>query len=85
MGLKHKVLISVASGDGGEEPVIRSGSRQIRGRILDMLFGAKVGVLVMTPGESVESVEIREIGKGGTGDGQYKASGCCKKSSCVSR
>ena len=85
MGLKQKVLINVGSSDGGEEPVIRSGSRQIRGRILDVLFGAQVGVLVMTPGESVKSVEIREIGKGGTGDRQYKASGCCGKSSCAGR
>ena len=30
--------------------------------LLNFLFGEKVGVIILTPGESVENVEIKEIG-----------------------
>lgn len=34
----------------------------MRARLLNFLFGEKVGVIILTPGESVENVEIKEIG-----------------------
>ena len=45
-------------------PVVRSGTMQIRKRILDFLFGQQVNVLVLSPGDSVQTVEIHEL-KGG--------------------
>ena len=30
--------------------------------LLNLLFGEKVGIIVVTPGETVENVEIKEIG-----------------------
>lgn len=64
MSLKHKVCINIAHQSGNQNPVIESGTIQIRKRLLNFLFGEKVNVLVLTPGDSVETVEIREL-KGG--------------------
>ena len=43
----------------------RSGTVQIRKRLLDFLFGQQVNVLVLSPGDSVQTVEIRELKEGG--------------------
>jgi hypothetical protein len=59
--LKHKVCINVRKDDGSKNPVIRSGQRTLRSKLLDFLFGQEVGVFVLTPGKSVETVEIREL------------------------
>jgi len=67
--LKHKVCINVGRVDGGKAQVIRSGQRTIRSRLLNFLFGREVGVFVLTPGRSVELVEIRELPQGGDDDG----------------
>ncbi|WP_296557504.1 hypothetical protein [uncultured Acetobacterium sp.] len=64
MSLKHKVSISIAQQDGRESSVIKSGSVQVRNKLLKFLFGEKVNVLVLTPGDSVETVEIHQIGGG---------------------
>jgi len=65
--LKHKVCINVRKDDGSKNPVIRSGQRTLRSKLLDFLFGQEVGVFVLTPGKSVETVEIRELPqKGGS-------------------
>lgn len=67
MSLKHKVRISVSRPKRTAE-VIRSGSREIRSKLLDFLFGEKVGVFVLTPGRTVETVEIQELPDGGEDD-----------------
>ncbi|ANP70899.1 hypothetical protein GTH52_00925 [Clostridium tyrobutyricum] len=64
MSLKHKVCINIAQPSGNPNPVIESCTKQIRKRLLNFLFGEKVNVLVLTPGDSVETVEIHEL-KGG--------------------
>lgn len=65
MGLKHKVTINVARPGGENNPVIQSSERSIRSRFLNWLLGKKIDLLVVTPGESVETVEIKEIKEGG--------------------
>ncbi len=67
MSLKHKVTINVARPGGEKSPVIQSSRKTIRARMLDFLFGKKVSLLVITPGDSVETVEIKEIKEGGVG------------------
>ena len=64
MSLKHKVSIRIAQADGRTSSVIKSGSMSIRNKLLKFLFGEKVNVLVLTPGDSVETVEIHQIGGG---------------------
>ncbi|HCQ5654175.1 hypothetical protein CS063_02685 [Sporanaerobium hydrogeniformans] len=67
MSLKHKVTINVARPGGERSSVIQSSRKTIRTRMLDFLFGKKVSLLVITPGDSVETVEIKEIKEGGVG------------------
>ncbi|TFZ41614.1 hypothetical protein E4100_00300 [Soehngenia longivitae] len=61
MSLKHKVTINVAKPNGEKNSVIQSSQKTIRTKMLDFLFGKKVSLLVITPGDSVETVEIKEI------------------------
>ena len=63
--MKHKVCINIAKPDGIPTPVVRRGTVQIRKRLLDFLFGQQVNVLVLSPGDSVQTVEIRELKEGG--------------------
>ena len=63
--MKHKVCINIAKPGGTLTPVVRSGTVQIRKRLLDFLFGQQVNVLVLSPGDSVQTVEIRELKEGG--------------------
>lgn len=63
--MKHKLCIKVAKKDGTSKSVVRSRSLTIRGRILDFLLGPKVNVLVLSNGDSVQTVEIRELKEGG--------------------
>jgi hypothetical protein len=72
MSLKHKVTIKVAKPGGEAGQVIESGRKTIRSKMLDLLFGKKVSLLVITPGDSVETVEIKEIREGGV----YNAPRC---------
>ena len=67
MNLKHKVTINVARPGGERSSVIQSSRKTIRARMLDFLFGKKVSLLVIPPGDSVETVEIKEIKEGGVG------------------
>lgn len=77
MSLKHKVTINVAKPCGERSPVIQSSRKTFRSKLLDFLFGKKVSLLVITPGDSVETVEIKEIREGGVGHEQDKASSQC--------
>ena len=65
MSLKHRVTIKVAKPGEEAGQVIESGRKTIRSKMLDLLFGKKANLLVITPGDSVETVEIKEIREGG--------------------
>ena len=64
MNLKHRVRINVTDSDGNKQAVLRGGVRNIPRRIAQWLFGENLEILVLTPGQSVELVEIHEIMKG---------------------
>ena len=59
--MKHKVCINIAKPDGSRTQVVKGGTMHIRKRLLDFLFGQKVSVLVLSPGDSVQTVEIHEM------------------------
>lgn len=63
--MKYKVCINIAKPGGTPTPVVRSGTVQIRKCLLDFLFGQQANVLVLSPGDSVQTVEIRELKEGG--------------------
>lgn len=63
--MTHKVCINIVKPGGRPIPVVRSGTMQIRKRLLDFLFGKQVNVIVLSPGDTVQTVEIRELKEGG--------------------
>ena len=63
MGLKHKIRINVVTDDGEKENVLQGGLRYLPYRLLQFLFGGSAQVLVLKPGQTVSSVEVREIGE----------------------
>ena len=77
MSLKHKVTINVAKPGGIRSPVLQSERQTIRSKLLSLLLGEKVGLIVITPGHSVETVEITEIKEGGTDKEQNHAASRC--------
>ena len=61
MKLKHKVRINVADKRGNKQEVLQSEHRSIPKRLLTFLFGEFCEILVLTPGKSVEGIEIKEM------------------------
>ena len=57
----HKVRINIADGKGQKQEVLKSTHRSLPQRLLRFLFGDFSQVLVLTPGESVEWIEIKEM------------------------
>lgn len=69
--MQHKLKISLASGPSPGEEVVSCRRVSIRERLLTRLLGHKEKVMILVPGESVESVDIAEVGgKGGASDEQ---------------
>lgn len=64
VAMKHKVSILVA-GPGGQKNVLAGAQRRLPVRLLRFLFGDFTQVYLLSPGESVESVEIHEVREGG--------------------
>ena len=60
MSIQHTVRIHVAPPDGNL-PVVKSGIRHIPRRLIRFLFGDCAEVLVLKPGETVKTVEIKEV------------------------
>ena len=60
MSSQHTVRIHVAQPDGNL-PVIKSGIKHIPRRLIRFLFGDCAEVLVLKPGETVKTVEIKEV------------------------
>lgn len=61
MRLKHKVRINIADKNGNKQEVLQSEHRCILKKLLTFLFGDSCEVLVLTPGETVQGIEIREM------------------------
>lgn len=61
MKLKHKVRINIADKSGKKQEVLQSEHRSIPKRLLTLFFGEFCEVLVLTPGESVQGIEIKEM------------------------
>lgn len=61
MELKHKISINIANESAPPAQVLKSGTMQIRKKLLNFLLGEQVNVLVVAPGDSVQTVEIREL------------------------
>ena len=75
MALKHRVSINVTGPGGGKRNVLRGAERTLPQRLLRFLFGDFTQVYVLSPGQSVESVEIHEVQEGGNGRGKIERTG----------
>ena len=58
MRLKHKIRINIADKSGNKQEVLQSEHMSIP---LTFLFGEFCEVLVLTPGETVQGIEIKEM------------------------
>ena len=65
MKLLHKVRINIADRHGRKQQVLQSGHVSVPKRLLTLLFGEFCEILVLTPGETVQGIEIQEIRRGG--------------------
>lgn len=65
MALKHRVTINVTDPTGKKATVLRGASRRIPERLVRFLFGDFTQVYLLAPGQTVESVDIREVKEGG--------------------
>ena len=61
MRLKHTVRINIADKNGNKQEVLQSEHRSSPKKLLTFLFGDFCEVLVLTPGETVQGIEIKEM------------------------
>lgn len=66
MALKHKVTINISDANGRKSTVLRSANLKLPVRIIRFLFGDFTQVYLLKLGQTVESVDVREIKEGGT-------------------
>lgn len=67
MNLKHKIRVNVTDDTGNKETVLQGGVRHLPRWFARWLLGEgnMDKILVLTPGDTIESVEIREVNKKG--------------------
>ena len=65
MALKHKVIINVSDPRGRKVNVLKGADRRLPARLLRFLFGDYTQVYLLSPGQTIESVDVREVEEGG--------------------
>ena len=64
MALKHKVVINVSDSGGRKRNVLKGADMKLPARLVRFLFGDFTQVYLLAPGQTVESVDIKEIREG---------------------
>lgn len=67
MSFRHKVRINLEDQEGHKQMILQSESICLPKKLLTLLFGEFTDVLVLTPGDTVRGIEIREM-RGDAGD-----------------
>lgn len=65
MGIKHKITINVSDPKGKSKTILKGANMKLPARIVRLLFGDYQQVYLLSPSQTVESVDIREIPKKG--------------------
>ena len=65
MAVKHRIVINVSDFVGRKENVLKGADVKLPARLLKFLFGEFTQVYLLSPGQTVESVDIREVEEGG--------------------
>lgn len=66
MALKHKITINVTDARVKHTTVLRGAHRRIPERLVRFLFGEYTQMYLLTLGQTVESVDVREVKEGGS-------------------
>lgn len=61
MGKKHEVNIMVTKPDGSNISVVKTRKCRMREWLIKKLFGDAREIFILDPGESVETVAIKEV------------------------
>lgn len=61
MKLKHRVNITVSDNDGNRQPILQAADRWIPRWLARMLFGNYQQMYLITPGKSIEDIQIKEV------------------------
>ena len=62
MKIQHKVRINIADRNGNKKEVLQSEHISLPKRLLTFLFGEFCEILVLKPGQTVQGIEIKELG-----------------------
>ena len=65
MAVKHRIVINVSDSGGRRKNVLKGADVKLPARLLKFLFGEFTQVYLLSPGQTVESVDICEVEEGG--------------------
>ena len=65
MAVKHRIVINISDSGGRRKNVLKGADVKLPARLLKFLFGEFTQVYLLSPGQTVESVDIREVEGGG--------------------
>ena len=68
MGLKHRITINVSDPRGNKVNILKGAERRLPTRLLKFLFGDYTQVYLLSPGQTIDSVDIKEIKEGGANE-----------------
>lgn len=66
MAMKHKITINVSDSNEKKANVLRAADMRLPVRIARFLFGDFTQVYLLAPGQTVESVNVKEVKEGDT-------------------
>jgi len=70
MALRHRITINVTDPRGKTGTVLKGADARLPARLIRFLFGDFTQVYLLKPGQSVESVDVKEVKEGGCGNGK---------------
>jgi hypothetical protein len=65
MAIRHKIVINVSDPQGKTANVLKGASVRLPERLVRFLFGDFTQVYLLSPGQTVESVDVHEVKEGG--------------------
>ena len=68
MAMKHRITINVTDPNGKKAAVLRGADMRLPARLVRFLFGDFQQGYLLSPGQTVESVNISEVKEGGKTD-----------------
>ncbi|MBF0714974.1 hypothetical protein [Gemelliphila palaticanis] len=62
--MQHQVVINVSNKNGENSTILKGSQITLPKKIIQWLFGDYTQIFVMKPGQTIKSVDIKEIKKG---------------------